>query len=61
MVNELWIALAIALILEGMIPFLTPQGWRDIVTKIASLSNKNIRIMGLVVMMTGLLLLTVLR
>jgi len=59
--NDLWAAIAIAMILEGMMPFISPKSWKDMVSKIATLPDKNIRSFGLLVMGVGVLLLTFVR
>lgn len=46
-------ALALVLIIEGIMPFLTPNGWKNLLKQIASLDNKQLRIFGAVMMLTG--------
>jgi uncharacterized protein YjeT (DUF2065 family) len=50
-------ALALMLILEGVLPFLAPNLWRDTFRKITQLSDGQIRFVGLSSMLVGLLLL----
>ncbi len=50
-------ALALMLILEGVLPFLAPQLWRDTFRKITQMSDGQIRFVGLSSMLVGLLLL----
>lgn len=52
-----WTALALLLIVEGLIPFISPQGWRRTVTQIARLRDGQIRFIGLGGVAVGLLLL----
>lgn len=59
--TDLWAAIAIALILEGMLPFLSPKGWKEAVSKIATLPDGRIRFFGLFVMVIGVLLLSLVR
>ena len=54
-------AVALYLIIEGMIPFVGPQRFRRSVEQIAKLSDNNLRTAGLVAMAAGLLLLFVVR
>ena len=50
-------ALALMLILEGVLPFLAPGLWRDTFRKITQMSDGQIRFVGLSSMLVGLLLL----
>lgn len=50
-------ALALALILEGLLPFAGPGRYRRMVDELARLSDNQLRIVGLAVMLAGLLLL----
>ena len=50
-------ALALMLILEGVLPFLAPNLWRDTYRKITQMSDGQIRFVGLSSMLVGLLLL----
>ena len=50
-------ALALMLILEGLLPFLAPNLWRDTFRKITQMSDGQIRFVGLSSMLVGLLLL----
>lgn len=59
--SDLWAAIAIAMIFEGMMPFLSPKGWKQAVLKIMSQPEDKIRGFGLVVMILGVLLLTLVK
>jgi len=50
-------ALALMLILEGVLPFLAPTLWRDTFRRITQMSDGQIRFVGLSSMLVGLLLL----
>ena len=50
-------ALALMLILEGVLPFLAPDLWRDTFRRITQMSDGQIRFVGLSSMLVGLLLL----
>ena len=50
-------ALALMLILEGVLPFIAPNLWRDTFRKITQLSDGQIRFVGLSSMIVGLLIL----
>ncbi len=55
--TEILTALALVLVIEGMLPFISPTKYRQMVAEIARLSDNSIRNLGLVVMAVGLLLL----
>ena len=50
-------ALALMLILEGVLPFLAPNLWRDTFRRITQMSDGQIRFVGLSSMLIGLLIL----
>ena len=50
-------ALALMLVLEGVLPFLAPGLWRETFRKITQMSDGQIRFVGLSSMIVGLLLL----
>ncbi len=55
--DTLWGAFALMLIIEGIFPFMSPQGWRDKMVQILALQDGQIRFFGLVCVMAGLLML----
>jgi uncharacterized protein YjeT (DUF2065 family) len=46
-VDSLWAALALLLILEGLLPFCAPGLWRDTFRKVTELSDGQLRFIGL--------------
>ena len=50
-------ALALMLVFEGLLPFLAPGLWRETFRRITELSDGQIRFIGLISMLVGLLLL----
>lgn len=52
-------ALALMLIFEGLMPFINPRGWRDMFTRVARMSDGQIRFMGLISIGIGLVLLAI--
>ncbi|HXZ92662.1 MAG TPA: DUF2065 domain-containing protein [Burkholderiales bacterium] len=50
-------ALALMLVIEGVLPFLAPSLWRDTFRRITQLSDGQIRFVGLTSMLIGLLVL----
>jgi hypothetical protein len=55
--HELWIALALLLILEGIFPFLSPDGVRRALAAIHQLSDSQLRFAGMTSMLIGVVLL----
>lgn len=54
-------ALALVLVLEGLLPFLSPKAWRQVFEKALQMSDGQIRFIGLTCMVVGVLLLYVWR
>ena len=54
-------AFALYLIIEGMIPFVGPDFFRRTVARLAELDDNHLRTTGLTIMVSGLLLLFVVR
>ncbi len=52
-------ALALVLVFEGLLPFLSPGVWRQVFERATKLSDGQIRFLGLTSMLVGLLLLAV--
>ena len=52
--DSLWTALALVLILEGVLPFCAPSVWRDTFRKVTELSDGQLRFVGLVAITIGL-------
>ena len=50
-------ALALMLIIEGLLPFLAPGFWRETFRRITEMSDGQLRFIGLTSMLAGLLLL----
>ena len=51
--ETLFAALALMLVLEGIIPFLYPSKWRNLVAALANINDRQLRIMGLISMLMG--------
>lgn len=58
---DLLAGFAFYLILEGLLPFLSPQGWRRGLAAMAELNDGQLRTVGLVIIAAGLVLLLVVR
>ena len=57
MATTLLMALALMLVIEGLLPFLAPKVWRETFQRLMQLSDGQIRFFGLTSMIAGLLLL----
>lgn len=55
--DNLLAAIALMLVLEGMLPLLAPNSWRETFRKMITLNDGQLRIIGLASMLTGLLIL----
>ncbi len=55
--GTLVMAVALMLIIEGLLPFLLPAVWRDAFRRLTEMSDGQIRFVGLSSMIAGLLLL----
>ena len=61
MVNDLLAACALVLVIEGILPFISPRTVRRLWENISTMSDQALRIFGLVSMVVGVLLLTFIR
>ena len=59
--SDLLAAFALYLVFEGILPFISPQGWKQSIVAIAQLSDRQLRIFGLLSMLAGMLLLAFVR
>lgn len=55
--TDLWVALALVLVLEGILPFLAPQALRRTLLALSELGDAQLRFAGLTSMLAGLVLL----
>jgi hypothetical protein len=54
-------AFALMLILEGILPFTAPKVWREMFRRVIELNDGQLRFAGLASMLTGLVLLLLVR
>ncbi|MDA1064140.1 MAG: DUF2065 domain-containing protein [Proteobacteria bacterium] len=59
--TEIFTAVALLLVIEGMLPFIRPDRYKQLVAQIAQLSDNQLRNFGLVAMIAGLLMLFIVR
>ncbi len=57
MSDAIWIALALLLVLEGLMPAINPAGWRRMFEQLLRLSDQQVRTIGLISMVAGLIML----
>lgn len=50
-------ALALVFVIEGILPFLNPNGFRKTMRTVSELDEKKLRVMGFAAMLAGLLML----
>jgi uncharacterized protein YjeT (DUF2065 family) len=50
-------ACALVLVLEGLLPLVAPRAWRDAFRRITDLSDGQLRFIGLISIVTGIILL----
>ena len=59
--QDLWAALALMLVLEGILPFASPRSFRNMMRTAGEMDDKSLRLGGLFTMLAGLLLLYLVR
>ncbi|MBV5337929.1 MAG: DUF2065 domain-containing protein [Deltaproteobacteria bacterium] len=61
MIQNLLIAFALMLVLEGLVPFLARGAWRETFRRLIQMSDGQVRFIGLTSMLAGIILLMVFR
>ena len=59
--QDLWAALALMLVIEGILPFANPRGFRNMMRMVGEMDDRALRNGGLFTMLAGLLLLYLVR
>ena len=59
--QDLLAALALVLVIEGMVPFLNPQSLRRMLEMVSQVDDRTLRIMGFVSMLLGVVMLYIVR
>ena len=59
MIDTLFAAFALMLVLEGVVPFIAPTVWRDTFRRLIQFTDGQIRFVGLASMLAGIILLTI--
>jgi uncharacterized protein len=57
--HEILVAIALVLVIEGMLPFLNPEGMRRAMLVVSQMSDSTLRFAGLTSMLLGVILLYV--
>jgi len=52
--DSLWAAFALVLVVEGLLPLLAPRFWRESFAKLVTLSDGQLRFVGLISILVGL-------
>jgi hypothetical protein len=61
MTEVLVAAIALMLVIEGILPFSSPRVWRELFLKLTQMSDGQIRFAGLTSMMVGLIIIFLIR
>lgn len=61
MIDTLLLAFGLMLVIEGILPFLSPVKWRDTFRRLIAFSDGQIRFVGLTSMVVGIIILAVFR
>jgi uncharacterized protein YjeT (DUF2065 family) len=59
--DQLWTALALVLVLEGLLPLVAPRVWRDSFRRLTELTDGQLRFVGLAAIAAGIVALLVLQ
>ena len=57
LIHNLWISVALILVIDGIVPFVNPMMFRRTLLRMASMKDHQLRVIGLFSMMFGLVLL----
>lgn len=51
--SDLFAALGLVLVIEGILPALNPDGWRETMNRLSGMDSRQLRKMGLISMVAG--------
>jgi len=57
MLHELVVAFCLMLVIEGILPFIAPKRWRNLILMLDEVDDNTMRLIGLGSMLTGTVLL----
>lgn len=55
--EDLFRAIALVMVIEGILPFVAPDRWREMIARVQEVDARSLRIFGAMLMISGLLLL----
>lgn len=58
--DSIWTAMALVFLIEGLLPFVSPAGWRQMFSQLIQLRDGQIRFFALLSMVVGLAMLILL-
>jgi uncharacterized protein YjeT (DUF2065 family) len=59
MTENLLLAFALMLVLEGLVPFIAPSAWRETFRRLIEFSDGQVRFVGLTSMLVGIILIMI--
>ncbi|MCK5769625.1 DUF2065 domain-containing protein [Algiphilus sp.] len=59
--DDLFRALALVLVIEGLLPFAAPARWRETMLRLASLDDRQLRFVGVSAIVGGMIILQLVR
>lgn len=59
--NDFLSAIALVMVIEGIMPFINPRAWRNAILQAGQLDDKTLRTIGFASMLVGVLLLYIMR
>lgn len=59
--SDLWAALCLVLVLEGLMLFVSPTGWQQMARRLLEIEPKQLRIGGALMVIVGLICLQIVR
>jgi uncharacterized protein YjeT (DUF2065 family) len=57
--DNVWTALALVLVIEGLLPFISPAGWRRVFTQVMEWRDGQIRFFALLSIVCGIVMLLI--
>lgn len=61
MLEDLLRALALVLVIEGLLPFAAPARWRETMLRLSTLDDRQLRVVGVSAIIGGLVMLQLVR
>lgn len=61
MLHDFLTAICLFMVIEGILPFISPEKWKNIMKLVLNQTNQNIRLFALASMLLGTILLYVIR